>query len=510
MLALVALASAQVVLDLTEDSFDEAIKDKKVLVEFFAPWCGHCKQLAPQYDKAAAEIGTQGVLAKVDCTVEKDLCSKYGVRGYPTLKFFTNGNPIEYQKGRTAKDIVNFILEQNKDAVTNINSVQEAEAHNAGTAQVTVIGFFEGDVSEAYKTLADEQRMNGFSFGSSNDAAVAAHFGVTSFPAMVAFKKFDAPQVNFQGEFTVKDMTDFLDAESFPLVGEIGPDNYKKYVDRNYPLVYIFVDPSSEEQKAVVEAARATASAYKGKLSIVSIDGVQYKQHGESMGLKGTTPDIVIHDMAGKAKYLLPEGTAITEASLSAFLQDWADKKLTAHLKSQPIPETQAESVYTLVGKEFDRVARDVTKDVMVEFYAPWCGHCKELKPKYDKVGAHFASDSNIVIAAFDATENDAAGIDIEGTSRPRWGFASFLLWLLLFMSCLLLVVTVKVDVCPNFVCPTFSASGFPTIYFFPASADGKANPLTFNGDRTTDGMIKYINENRVSAPAAHAAKDEL
>jgi hypothetical protein len=77
-------------------------------------------------------------------------------------------------------------------------------------------------------------------------------------------------------------------------------------------------------------------------------------------------------------------------------------------------------------------------------------------------------------------------------------------------MSCLLLVVTVKVDVCPNFVCPTFSASGFPTIYFFPASADGKANPLTFNGDRTTDGMIKYINENRVSAPAAHAAKDEL
>ena len=92
----------EAVFTLTSDNFDEFIANNpKALVEFYAPWCGHCKALAPEYEKAAKQLkadGIEAVLAKVDATEEKDLSSKYGVRGFPTLKYFTGDvdNPQDY------------------------------------------------------------------------------------------------------------------------------------------------------------------------------------------------------------------------------------------------------------------------------------------------------------------------------------------------------------------------------------------------------------------------------
>ena len=83
-------------------------------------------------------------------------------------------------------------------------------------------------------------------------------------------------------------------------------------------------------------------------------------------------------------------------------------------MKSEPIPEEQG-PLTVLVGKNWENIVKDETKDVLVKYYAPWCGHCKALAPTWDALAEDVKDIDDLVIAKFDATANEVPGLEIRG-----------------------------------------------------------------------------------------------
>lgn len=105
--------SSQVV-TLTSANFDEVVKGSTdaFLIKFYAPWCGHCKRLAPLWhrlSKSLLDSGSNAKVAKVDCTVHRRVCSRFGVAGYPTLLFVKDGQVYKYQQSRSLNAFLDFV-----------------------------------------------------------------------------------------------------------------------------------------------------------------------------------------------------------------------------------------------------------------------------------------------------------------------------------------------------------------------------------------------------------------
>ena len=124
--------------------------------------------------------------------------------------------------------------------------------------------------------------------------------------------------------------------------------------------------------------------------------------------------------------------------------------KIEAHMKSEAVPEPNDGPVKVAVAKNFDELVTKSKKDVLIEFYAPWCGHCKSLAPKYDELGEKMTGEE-VEIVKMDATAND--------------------------------------------VPPAYSVSGFPTLYWLPSDTK---TPESYQGGREVDDFVKFISKKAV------------
>merc|ERR1719295_682298 len=106
------------VINVDVSNFDKVVaanEDEVVMVEFYAPWCGHCKQLQPEYVKLAKQLKNLVTIVAIDASDDKNraIASRYGVQGFPTLKAHVGtGAAIDYQQARDAPSMKKFLLSQ--------------------------------------------------------------------------------------------------------------------------------------------------------------------------------------------------------------------------------------------------------------------------------------------------------------------------------------------------------------------------------------------------------------
>jgi len=460
LLAVLSLAAASDVLEYTDDDFEDKIGDHDIiLVEFFAPWCGHCKRLAPEYEKAATALKNNDPpvsLAKVDCTAHTKTCGKYGVSGYPTLKIFKGGSlSDDYNGPREADGIVKYMRSKAGPASKDLKSLEDAEKFIGGDEHV-VVGFFssEGsDLQKQFQKVADSLSED-FKFGHSTNSEVLDKYNykdtVVLFQPKRLHNKFESSEQKYDGDAAQSKIKKWVSDNVHGLAGHRTSGNseqFKKPLVVAYYNVDYVKDPKGTNywRNRVMKVGKKLKEAGKEVYFAVSnSDDFSYELSEYGLSASGDKPVVAAKDSKDQ-KFIMTDEFSMD--ALEKFVTGFLAGDLEPYLKSEPVPEPNDGPVKVVVAKNFNEIVNDDSKDVLIEFYAPWCGHCKNLAPKYDELGEKLADEESITIAKMDATANDV----------PK----------------------------------EYQVQGFPTIYFSPKGS--KSNPKRYEGGREVKDFIKYI-----------------
>lgn len=224
------------VIELTDSNFEELVlnSDDVWLVEFFAPWCGHCKNLAPEWAKAATELKGKVKLGALDATVHQNTAAKYNVRGYPTIKYFAVGrkehsSAEEYDGGRTSSDIVTWALNkysENLPAPELIELNEQSQLDDAcENKQICIISVLpnifdcQSKCRNAYldtlKKMAEKYKRNQWAWLWTDalkqpELENALGIGGFGYPAMAAVNARKGKYVLLRGSFGETGINEFL------------------------------------------------------------------------------------------------------------------------------------------------------------------------------------------------------------------------------------------------------------------------------------------------------------
>ncbi|KAG2328962.1 hypothetical protein Bca52824_000142, partial [Brassica carinata] len=208
---------------LTKDNFTEFVgKNSFALVEFYAPWCGACQALAPEYAAAATELKGVAALAKIDATEEGDLAQKYEIQGFPTVFLFVDGEMRKTYEGERTKDgIVTWMKKKASPSIHNITTVEEAERVLSAEPKV-VLALLDSLVGSESAELAAASRLeDDLSFYQTTSPDIAKLFEIATGvkrPALVLLKKEEEKLARFDGNFTKAVISEFVSANKVPLV----------------------------------------------------------------------------------------------------------------------------------------------------------------------------------------------------------------------------------------------------------------------------------------------------
>lgn len=437
---------SEFVTDIHDGELDKFITENEVvLVMFYAPWCGHCKRLLPEYIEAGsllAEKKSAIKLAKVDATVENALAQEFSITGYPTLILFDKKKKVNYGGGRTANAIVDWLLQMTGPVCTEIEgNVEDAIAKD----KIDVAFYME------YKST-DSDLYKQFNEAGEKYREMAKFFiKKTDGDETISCIRKEEGKVVYDGKLKVDE---FISRESFPLFGVINTENYRFYAESSKELVWVCA--TSDQYEEMKEEVRLAAAELRDKTHFVLLNVPEYGDHAKaSLGIN-EFPGLAFQSSEGRFLLPNPKEALKNHKEIIAFFKNVEEGKIQKSLKSEPIPEDDPNAnVKVVVGNSFTDVVLNSGKDVLLEIYAPWCGHCKKLEPIYEELGRQLKKYSSIIVAKMDGTLNETP---------------------------------VK----------NFDWTGFPTIFFVKAGSD---IPLPYEGERSLKGFIDFLNKHASNTP---------
>lgn len=447
------------VIELGDRDFHHTLKDKNVFVMFYSPNCPHCVRAKPAFHALAARkpiVEADTVIAAVDCTQHNKLCGEYDVHGFPSLKLFLEtGDEVAYDGDRELSDLESFVLDNVRPAIVEV-SEEDSGVFIQSTTLPVVMGYFRDSNSKLFtmfKSLAPSRKQE-FLFGYTFEPTVAqSHSQKPESVVLYRQKHFKCPyEEAFVVETSEKELGKFLKKHRFSVVDIRTPKNAHSF---DFPLVTAFLPFSPFMRPSVFKRLRnamlKVAAQHPETSFAISLKS-EYATLMEDMGVSSDEAiKMVVFD--GNSKYVGMEVGVVEdpkgfEVIVQKLVEDFKKGDvLDRFVKSQAVPEHDEGQVKTVVGKNFDEVVLNPEKDVLIEFYAPWCGHCKTFAPKYEKLAEILKDVKSLVIAKMDGTANE--------------------------------------------VHPDFNVEGFPTIYL--AAAGKKSSPVQFTGKRDLASIVSWL-----------------
>nr|VDD57396.1 unnamed protein product [Brassica oleracea] len=438
---------------LTKDNFTEFVGNNSfAMVEFYAPWCGACQALAPEYAAAATELKGVAALAKIDATEEGDLAQKYEIQGFPTVFLFVDGEMRKTYEGERTKDgIVTWMKKKASPSIHNITTVEDAERVLSAEPKV-VLAFLDSLVGSESAELAAASRLeDDLSFYQTTSPDIAKLFEIETEvkrPALVLLKKEEEKLARFDGNFTKAALSEFVSANKVPLVINFTREGASLIFENSVKNQLILFATANESEKHLT-TLREVAKSFKGKFVFVYVQ-MDNEDYGEAVsgffGVTGTAPKVLVYTGNEDMRKFILDGE-LTVNNIKTLAEDFLADKLKPFYKSDPVPETNDGDVKIIVGNNFDEIVLDESKDVLLEIYAPWCGYCQSFEPIYNKLGKYLKGIDSLVVAKMDGTTNE----------HPR-----------------------------------AKADGFPTILFFPGG-NKSFDPITVDVDRTVVELYKFL-----------------
>ncbi|MES1921614.1 hypothetical protein MHBO_003141, partial [Bonamia ostreae] len=255
---------------LTEKNFVKFVKRQSItLVEFYAPWCGHCKNLKPEYIKAAKELKDIIPLAAVDADEQsnKALAAKYEIKGFPTLKLFKNGKVADFG-ARTADEIVEQLKKELSDEYLTVLTDKNVDEFMGLKRRKVIVFTNDGKPDQIVKSVSMRfHRQIAFGFATKAENSITKQFKVKSFPKVILLENKKNPKPEDLGEYSAKNLKK-------QIVTALGPENnefeqfdivhdnscFRKYCVVDGNLCVLYVESGSKDEisrrRTILQEAR--------------------------------------------------------------------------------------------------------------------------------------------------------------------------------------------------------------------------------------------------------------